>query len=90
MLCGARSVTTLATTDASGSEAQPLNQSAEPESAVRDANGNILQHGDTVIVGKDLPVKGASSALKAGTKVRVFDWSRAITTSTAESRALAG
>lgn len=45
-------------------------ESAEPETAVRDANGNVLQDGDTVIVVKDLPVKGASSALKAGTKVK--------------------
>ena len=45
-------------------------ESAESEIAVRDANGNALQDGDTVIVVKDLPVKGASSALKAGTKVK--------------------
>ena len=44
--------------------------SAEPERRVRDANGNVLNDGDTVIVIKDLPVKGASSALKAGTKVK--------------------
>jgi len=43
---------------------------AEPERTVRDANGNVLNDGDTVIVIKDLPVKGASSALKAGTKVK--------------------
>ncbi|MES1263743.1 MAG: zinc ribbon domain-containing protein YjdM, partial [Peristeroidobacter soli] len=42
----------------------------EPQVEVRDANGNVLQDGDTVIVVKDLPVKGASSALKAGTKVK--------------------
>jgi protein PhnA len=48
----------------------PLEESAELENAVRDANGSILQDGDTVIVVKDLPVKGASSALKAGTKVK--------------------
>jgi protein PhnA len=44
--------------------------SDEPERVVRDANGNVLKDGDTVIVVKDLPVKGASSALKAGTKVK--------------------
>ncbi len=48
----------------------PVNESAAPQNAVRDANGSILQDGDTVIVVKDLPVKGASSALKAGTKVK--------------------
>jgi len=36
----------------------------------KDANGNILQDGDTVTVIKDLKVKGASSALKGGTKVK--------------------
>lgn len=45
-------------------------ESAEPEFVVRDANGNILQDGDAVIVIKDLPVKGSSSAIKAGTKVK--------------------
>ena len=44
--------------------------SDEPERVVRDSNGNVLNDGDTVIVVKDLPVKGASSALKAGTKVK--------------------
>ena len=37
---------------------------------VKDANGNVLQDGDTVILIKDLPVKGASKAIKAGTKVK--------------------
>ena len=45
-------------------------ESDEPVRVVRDANGNVLEDGDTVIVVKDLPVKGASSALKAGTKVK--------------------
>lgn len=35
-----------------------------------DANGNVLTDGDTVIVIKDLPVKGASKPVKAGTKVK--------------------
>lgn len=45
---------------------------AEPVEAgliVRDANGNLLQDGDTVTVIKDLKVKGAG-ALKVGTKVK--------------------
>jgi protein PhnA len=37
---------------------------------VRDANGNPLQDGDTVVVVKDLKVKGASSVLKVGTRVK--------------------
>lgn len=35
-----------------------------------DANGNALNDGDAVIVTKDLPVKGASKPVKAGTKVK--------------------
>jgi protein PhnA len=53
----------------SPSAAAPI-ASDEPEQVVRDSNGNVLEDGDTVIVIKDLPVKGASSALKAGTKVK--------------------
>lgn len=37
---------------------------------VRDANGNVLQTGDSVVVIKDLKVKGSSSVVKGGTKVR--------------------
>jgi protein PhnA len=37
---------------------------------VKDANGNVLQDGDSVVVIKDLPVKGASKAIKSGTKVK--------------------
>ncbi|WHY78360.1 zinc ribbon domain-containing protein YjdM [Neobacillus sp. WH10] len=38
--------------------------------SVNDANGNILNDGDTVTVIKDLKVKGSSSVLKQGTKVK--------------------
>lgn len=37
---------------------------------IKDANGNILQDGDTVIVIKDLPVKGSSQPVKQGSKVK--------------------
>lgn len=37
---------------------------------VKDSNGNLLQNGDSVIVIKNLPVKGASGPIKAGTKVK--------------------
>ncbi len=37
---------------------------------VKDANGQVLHDGDTVLVVKDLPVKGAPKPLKAGTKVK--------------------
>ncbi len=37
---------------------------------VKDAHGNILNDGDTVVIIKDLKVKGSSSVLKQGTKVK--------------------
>lgn len=46
---------------------------AVPEDGPRihkDAVGNVLQDGDSITVIKDLKVKGASSPVKAGTKVR--------------------
>lgn len=36
----------------------------------RDAHGNVLQDGDTVTVIKDLKVKGSSSVVKVGTKIK--------------------
>jgi len=36
----------------------------------RDANGNILEDGDTVTIIKDLKIKGSSSVVKVGTKVK--------------------
>ncbi|MBW7472685.1 zinc ribbon domain-containing protein YjdM [Marinobacter sp. M216] len=43
---------------------------AEAGAVVRDSNGNELQDGDTVTVIKDLKVKGSSSVVKVGTKVK--------------------
>ncbi len=42
----------------------------ESSKVIRDANGNILQDGDTITVIKDLKVKGSSSVVKVGTKVK--------------------
>lgn len=42
----------------------------EPNSKVLDSNGNELVDGDSVIVIKNLPVKGSSNPIKAGTKVK--------------------
>ncbi|WP_321383632.1 zinc ribbon domain-containing protein YjdM [uncultured Enterococcus sp.] len=42
----------------------------ENDSAIKDSNGNVLADGDTVTVIKDLKVKGASGAIKQGTKVK--------------------
>lgn len=36
----------------------------------KDANGNVLQDGDSVTVIKDLKIKGSSSVVKVGTKVK--------------------
>jgi protein PhnA len=45
-------------------------ESSEEERVIKDANGNILNDGDSVTVIKDLKVKGSSSTLKQGTKVK--------------------
>jgi protein PhnA len=37
---------------------------------VKDANGAILQNGDTVVIIKSLPVKGFAHSIKVGTKVK--------------------
>lgn len=42
----------------------------EEETVIRDANGNPLADGDSVTVIKDLKVKGSSSVIKMGTKVK--------------------
>ena len=36
---------------------------------VKDSNGNVLKDGDSVILIKDLKVKGAGQTLKRGTKI---------------------
>lgn len=40
------------------------------EITIKDAHGNLLQDGDDVTVTKDLKVKGSSSVIKVGTKVK--------------------
>ncbi len=53
-----------------GHEFNPEQTSTEASGlVVKDANGNILQDGDTVTIIKDLPVKGFSKSIKVGTKV---------------------
>ncbi|MEN9303244.1 MAG: hypothetical protein RL264_1673 [Bacteroidota bacterium] len=46
------------------------NEVANDVLVVKDANGNILADGDSVVIVKDLPVKGAPKPIKAGTKVK--------------------
>ena len=50
-------------------------QQAETDShplsrVVKDAHGNVLADGDTVTIIKDLKVKGSSSVVKVGTRVK--------------------
>lgn len=42
----------------------------EDHAVIRDAVGNVLQDGDAVTVIKDLKVKGSSTPIKVGTKVK--------------------
>jgi len=42
----------------------------EEEFIVKDANGTTLRSGDDVTVIKDLKIKGSSSVIKVGTKIR--------------------
>ena len=54
-----------------GHEWNPDDAENNDESVVKDANGNVIQDGDSVTVIKDLPVKGAPKpVIKAGTKVK--------------------
>ena len=45
-------------------------ENEDEEVITKDAHGNILASGDSVIVIKDLKVKGTSSTLKQGTKIK--------------------
>ncbi|HYG50868.1 MAG TPA: zinc ribbon domain-containing protein YjdM [Flavobacteriales bacterium] len=49
---------------------QHATKAVETGAKILDANGNELKDGDTIIVIKDLPVKGSSKPVKAGTKVK--------------------
>ena len=49
---------------------QAAAEAEDTQRVVRDAVGNVLQDGDTVTVIKDLKVKGSSSVVKVGTKVK--------------------
>ncbi len=54
------------------SEQSALQSEAEVETdqRIKDAHGQVLTDGDTVIVIKDLKIKGSSSVVKGGTKVK--------------------
>eukprot|EP01029_Cantina_marsupialis_P030069 TRINITY_DN7941_c0_g1_i1.p1 TRINITY_DN7941_c0_g1~~TRINITY_DN7941_c0_g1_i1.p1 ORF type:complete len:116 (-),score=31.76 TRINITY_DN7941_c0_g1_i1:95-442(-) len=46
------------------------NSEEEDTLVVKDANGTVLNDGDDVTVIKDLKVKGSSSGIKVGTKIK--------------------
>ena len=57
------------------------NEVEQAEHVVKDSNGNVLVSGDSVSVIRDLKVKGSSSVVKVGTKVkniRVLDADRVV------------
>ena len=53
-----------------GHEWDPNSQEEAETANVLDSNGNVLNDGDSVLVIKDLPVKGAPKPIKKGTKVK--------------------
>jgi protein PhnA len=52
----------------SASDAAPADD--DTNAVVKDANGNVLVNGDSVVLIKDLKVKGSSITLKVGSKVK--------------------
>lgn len=53
-----------------GNEWNPNETVITATEKILDANGNELQNGDSVVVIKNLPVKGSPKPIKAGTKVK--------------------
>ncbi|HBT00816.1 alkylphosphonate utilization protein [Salipiger marinus] len=57
--------------DEASGEWRPASELSQPESVVvRDASGTVLADGDSVVLVKDLKVKGAGQTLKQGTVIR--------------------
>lgn len=48
----------------------PTDATESDQQLIKDAHGQVLQDGDTVTVIKDLKIKGSSSVVKVGTKVK--------------------
>lgn len=49
---------------------EQIEENSEAGRVVKDANGNVLQDGDTITVIKELKVKGSSLTVKIGTRVK--------------------
>lgn len=47
-----------------------VQEAEEAQRIVKDSSGNVLADGDTVTIVKDLKVKGSSTSVKVGTKVK--------------------
>lgn len=50
--------------------AQGIEDGSDSDGVIRDSNGNALANGDSVLLIKDLKVKGSSIVLKKGSKVK--------------------
>lgn len=50
----------------------PIEAASEAPRIVKDAHGNVLTDGDTVVLIKDLKLRGSSGALKQGTKAKAI------------------
>lgn len=51
-------------------ESTKAEEEATQTATVLDANGNLLKNGDSITIVKDLKVKGSSSGIKVGTRVK--------------------
>jgi protein PhnA len=51
-------------------QAEAIATEDDADAVVKDSNGQVLQDGDAVVLIKDLKVKGSSTVLKMGTKVK--------------------
>ncbi|WP_291637489.1 zinc ribbon domain-containing protein YjdM [Clostridium sp.] len=45
-------------------------ENSEEKKVIKDANGNVLNDGDSVTIIKDLKVKGSPTSIKKGTKIK--------------------
>jgi len=54
----------------SANTSEDLAPNQEQDHSIRDAHGNVLSDGDSVTLIKDLKIKGSSSVIKVGTKVK--------------------
>jgi protein PhnA len=51
-------------------ESKKSEEESQEAKVIKDANGQVLNDGDSVVVIKDLKLKGSSTVIKVGTKVK--------------------